>query len=198
MKTCRNCGATLPDNALQCMQCGTPVDPPQAGPAAPLATSAFAGPAFLGGSIMGVLSSIPIVNCLCCAWIVGGGGFATWLVGRNLPRRAGAGALSYGDGAFAGVLTGVWGGIVATLVSIPLRMLSAQALEQARAQMETIFSENPEIPDTVREMILALVSQELSLVGVLVTLVLNLVFYGLFSMIGGILLVAILRQQSPR
>jgi len=199
MNTCRQCGATLAENAQYCMQCGTAASPPPASSAQasgePLVVGRFLGPAFLSGTVMGILAAIPVVNCLCCAWVLGGGGAAAWLVGRDLPRGT-TGALGFGDGAFAGVLTGVWGAIVATLASIPFRFLSAEALEEARAEIEALLSQSPEISGPMREMMLSLISPDLSPLAVLLTLMINLLTYSLFAMIGGILFVAIVRRPD--
>jgi len=193
MKTCEKCGASLAEGAQYCMQCGTAVEA-AVQPSSSLPTGIFVAPALLSGSVMGVLASIPFVNCLCCAWILGGGGFAAWLVGKKLPR--GAGTLTYGDGAFAGVLTGVWGAIVTTAVSLPLRFLSAEALADMQGQFQDALSQSPDIPDTVREIIMSMLSPEVTALSVLVGLVVNLMLYGLFAMIGGILLVAVLRRNQ--
>lgn len=191
MKTCPNCGATLADNAQYCMQCGTSTEPPVQ-EAAPLSTGAFLGPALISGTAMGILATIPFVSCLCCAWFLGGGGLAAWLVGKRLA--GGARKLTFGDGAFAGVLAGVWGAVIATLAGIPIRMLSADSLAEAQAQIEAVFSENPEVPDWIRELAMNMVSQDVTALGLLIGLFFNLVIYGLFAMIGGILLVAIVRK----
>lgn len=190
---CRNCGATLAESAQYCMQCGTPAGGSPQGIKAPLPTVSFVGPSFLAGTLMGILSSIPLVNCLCCAWLLGGGGLSAWLVGRN--TSAGPQALSYGDGAFAGVLTGVWGAVVATLASIPLRLLSAGALQEQQAQLETLLNEYPEIAGPARDTLMSLAAGDISPLTVLITLVSNLLIYGLFAMLGGILLVAIIRRR---
>lgn len=193
MRTCQNCGATLADNAQYCMQCGTPADaaPPSTGETPP-PTAAFLGPAAISGTGMGILATIPFVSCLCCAWFLGGGALAAWLVGKKMP--AGPRSLSYGDGAFAGVLAGVWGAAVATLTSIPIRMLSAESIAQAREQIETALGQNPEVPGWIQELIRSLLTQELTPVNILIGLFISLVIYGLFAMIGGVLLVAVLRK----
>jgi hypothetical protein len=191
--TCTKCGATLADNAQYCMQCGTPAVG-LAAEASPIAAGAFVGPALMSGTVMGILSSIPIVSCLCCAWMLGGGGFAAWLVSRN-TARGGAG-LSYGDGAFAGVLAGVWGGIVRTLaLGVPLLLFPGLVQDQA-AELEEMLNEYPDLPEQAREMLMGIASGDLSLPLLLFSLISNILLYGLFAMIGGILIVALLRKQG--
>lgn len=196
MKTCWKCGATLADNAQYCMQCGTPADEPapETGPATSPSTTGFLGPAVISGTAMGILATIPLVSCLCCAWFLGGGALSAWLVGKK--QSGGIRNLSFGDGAFAGVLAGVWGAIIATLASIPVRMLSAERIAQARDQIETMLSQNPEVPNWVRELLFNMVSQDLNAVTLMVGLFINLLIYGLFAMVGGIILVAVMRRQS--
>jgi zinc-ribbon domain len=196
VKTCWQCGATLADNAQYCMQCGTAADEagPETEPATPVSTTGFLGPALISGSAMGILATIPLVNCLCCAWFLGGGALSAWLVGKK--QSGGIRTLSLGDGAFAGVLAGVWGAVVATVASIPVRMLSAASIAQARDQIETMLAQNPEVPNWVRELLLNIVSQDLNAVSLMVGLFINLLLYGLFAMVGGIVLVAIMRRKS--
>lgn len=193
MKTCRQCGTTLADQAQYCMQCGTPVAAPSPRSAAS-ETGEFFQPALLAGVVLGVLSSIPIVNlgnCVCCMWVLGGGGLGAWLLGRKRP--GGPGAMSFGDGAFVGALSGLFGGLLATVVSIPFRMLAAGAA--GRADLEAMLLEI--VPDIDPELLDAFLQfADFSLISVVVTLLWNVVIFSLFAMIGGILLVAVMGKKS--
>ncbi len=73
-------------------------------------------PALIGGVVAGVLSGIPILNCLCCLWIIGGAMLSAHLLARESPV-----SLKAGDGAVVGVLAGIFAAVTDTLVSIPLR-----------------------------------------------------------------------------
>jgi len=75
-------------------------------------------PALIGGAIAGVLSGIPILNCLCCLWIIGGAIFAAYLLGKDAPVP-----LTPGDGAIVGAFSGVFGAVVNRLVGIPFQSL---------------------------------------------------------------------------
>ena len=55
-------------------------------------------PALIGGAIAGVLAGIPIINCLCCLWIIGGGMLAAFFLTKESRLR-----LSAGDGAIVGI-----------------------------------------------------------------------------------------------
>jgi len=66
----------------------------------------FLKSALIGGVALGVLSALPVlgaVNCLCCAWVIGGGMFAAHLYVKEaqLPVTLGTGVLL---GLLAGVI----------------------------------------------------------------------------------------------
>src|SRR5215472_3295122 len=142
---CKECGTTLPDEARFCHQCGAAVKPdnpevpteerPQT-PPPPVPELDFVKPALAGGAFLGVLSSLLSVgNCLCCMWILGGGGLATLLLQKQQPGRR----LTYGDGAFAGVSSGLFGAMISTLISIPLKILSASFIESQQDAFEKML-----------------------------------------------------------
>ena len=171
------------------MQCGTPIEPP--GPPEPMPVGDFIEPALLSGAILGALSSLPIVNLGCCIWVLGGGALGAWLLRGRQPQ--GPNAVTYGDGAFVGVLSGAFGAVVATALSIPIRLLSAEALLN---EMEAVEEMLVEIEGPFRELLLRLMSPELSLVTILATFFVNLIIFSLFAMVGGILLLAIMGRKS--
>ena len=175
------------------MQCGQPVQAPE--PIEPTALEHFLQPAFVAGAALGALSGIPIVsagNLICCMWVIGGGALAAWLLRKNHPR--GPAAVTYGDGAFVGVLSGSFGAIVATVISVPVRLLtSAETLRDQRELFEETFAE---LEAPLRELLLRLLTPEISFVTILVTFFINLVTFSLFAMIGGILLVAAVKKRT--
>ena len=174
------------------MQCGTAVEAPR--PVESTALEHFTQPAFVGGAVLGTLSAVPVVaagNLVCCMWVVGGGALAAWLLRKNHPR--GPEAVAYGDGAFVGVLSGSFGAVVATLISIPVRLLTAEAMRDRMGLVEETLGE---LDAPLRELFLRLISPELSFVTILATFFLNLVFFALFAMIGGILFVAVTRKKA--
>ena len=130
-------------------------------------------PALLGGIIVGLLSSIPIVNYCCCIWGIGGGGLASYLYMKSSPTKIGP-----GDGAMLGGLAGVVGAIIYLIIGIPIAyFLSGAQLEEAFARM------NIQIPFT--GFLLFLVS---GLIGGLVLLVL--------AVIGGLIAVPVFEKRT--
>ena len=83
-------------------------------------------PALIGGASLGVASGIPflnVLNCACCALVVGGGFLAAWLYLKDQPPSP---EPPWGDGAIVGLLAGLFGAAVAVVVDIPfLAMQSA-------------------------------------------------------------------------
>ena len=125
---------------------------------------------------------------------------AVFLLTKQRPA-----GITFGDGAFAGVLSGLFGAVVATVISIPVRILQArlfQSQAEALEQMEQIMREFG-IEGPMRDLMLRLASSEITAETVLFTFISNLLMYSLFAMIGGILTVAILNKKkgagvSPR
>ena len=90
-------------------------------------TASKTQPALLGGLFIGVLSALPVVNfgnCCCCLWVVAGGALAAYLLQQDDPAP-----ISTADAATVGLMAGVVGAIVGTLVSIPMNLLTAPVLQ---------------------------------------------------------------------
>ncbi len=147
--------------------------------------------AAIGGGAAGVASQIPglnLVNCACCALVVGGGMLAVFLALRNEPAT---GKAPYGDGALIGALAGVVAAVVGAIVLIPIAALFGDPTEQLRGLLEGIESIPPEILD-------AMGGEEgaagtFALVGFLVSLVVDVVF----STLGGVLGAAVFGKKRP-
>jgi hypothetical protein len=171
-----------------------PEPPSQPRPQAPLPELDFTQPAMAGGMLLGLLSSIPIINfgnCLCCMWVMLGGAVATVMLTRQRPLNL----LTSGDGAFAGVLSGSFGALIATMVQMAIHALTAQFMESQQQQMEELLNKvGMESP--MRDWVLRVTSGEISTFTVVFTFVSNLIVFSLFAMIGGILAVAILKRRE--
>jgi zinc-ribbon domain len=195
---CKQCSTELPDHARFCLQCGSPVPPPEEQPPAPAPAGPppqldFLQPALSGGMFLGFFSSIPFIsagNCLCCAWILLGGGIAVMMLIRQRPS-----GITYGDGAFVGVLSGLFGAVVGTIVQMSFRAMASRLFESQQQQLEQILNQlGAEGP--MRDWVLRAASGEISVQTLVFTFFTNLLVFSLFAMIGGILTVAILEKRK--
>ncbi|HET9132469.1 MAG TPA: zinc ribbon domain-containing protein [Terriglobia bacterium] len=180
---CRECGAILPDTARTCMQCGTPVDVARL-TTGPQGSLQFVQPAIIGGLLLGLLSSIPILSLFSGAWVLAGGALTARLVSKQRPS-----GISYGDGAFGGVLAGFFGAVVSTIMLIPDKLLFSADWEAVRQQAEQQFAKTPDMPVPMRDLFLRAVSAEVSFTTVTVWLFSYGFSFSLLAMIGGLLMV---------
>lgn len=87
-------------------------------------------PALFGGLIIGVLSSIPLVNAgnlCCCLWVLLGGAIAA----RMLIKRSAYLPVTTGEGAKVGAIAGVVSAGVILVVSVPLNLLLGSSNTQS-------------------------------------------------------------------
>jgi hypothetical protein len=143
-------------------------------------------PAFWGGLFIGVLSALPLIgaaNCCCCLWVVTGGALATYLRQQNTPVQVTA-----AEGALVGLMAGAIGGVIWTILAIPLQMMTSGFQQQ---WMDQILNSNPDMPPEVRDMM-----ERVGSGGVLgaVALMVNFIASVVFGMLGGLLGVAIFKK----
>jgi uncharacterized membrane protein len=87
------------------------------------ATPKLFKPALIGGIAEGVAGATPIlnlVNCACGIMVVGGGVLAAYLYMKDATPSAKA---PLGDGLKLGLLTGLFGAVAFSLVSIPVALV---------------------------------------------------------------------------
>ena len=198
MTQCRQCGADLPDEAKFCHQCGATVQVPEPVPAAPLQPLEFLQPALAGGMFLALTWSVPIINfgnALCCMWVLMGGGIAAFMVSKQRPA-----GITYGDGAFAGVLSGLVGAVFATLLSIPIQIISARIFGSQQQAFEEMMKDVPGFEGPMKDLLLEMASPQITAAKLLFVFISDLLIFALFAMVGGILTVAILnkRKQAGR
>ena len=122
-------------------------------------------------------------------WVLLGGGIAAMLLTRQRPS-----GITYGDGAFVGVLSGLFGAIVGTVVHIPVQIISARFFQSQQQQLEDLFRQLG-IEGPMRDWMIRVASGEISAATVLFTFFSYVLMWSLFAMIGGILTVAVLNKQ---
>jgi len=167
-------------------------------PAAPLQPLEFLQPALAGGMFLALTWSVPIINfgnALCCMWVLMGGGIAAFMVSKQRPA-----GITYGDGAFAGVLSGLVGAVFATLLSIPIQIISARIFGSQQQAFEEMMKDVPGFEGPMKDLLLEMASPQITAAKLLFVFISDLLIFALFAMVGGILTVAILnkRKQAGR
>jgi hypothetical protein len=150
-------------------------------------------PAFWGGLFIGVLSALPIIqvgNCCCCLWVVTGGVLAVYLRQQQSPY-----AIPASEGALIGLLSGMIGGVLTVLISIPMQAITGPMQQR---MLDWVLSTNPDLPGEFRDAIERASGE--SGFGPL-ALAFSFLYYicvGLiFGMLGGLLGVAIFKKNAP-
>jgi hypothetical protein len=145
-------------------------------------------PALIGGVVLGLLSSIPLINWVnfcCCLWAILGGMLASYLYIKNSPTPVGA-----GDGAILGVIAGVIGGLVSLVVGIPVSILASAAMSGLmRSLMENVDPSQARAMETQMQAA-ATVS------GAIIQGIIGAVLLVIFSTIGGLLGIPIFEKRK--
>ena len=148
-------------------------------------------PALIGGAALGVASSIPILkiaNCACCALVIGGGVLAAYLYMKDAEPSPKA---PFGDSVSLGLLTGVIGAVVGTIITIPLFLLFSSFAGISEVMDEALKS--ADLPDEARRTLERL-GESGFLLGVLLV-VRNFLIYPIFATIGALIGVAIFNKK---
>jgi hypothetical protein len=136
---------------------------------------------------------INLANLIFGAWILAGGALTAHLVSKQRPS-----GISYGDGAFGGVLSGFFGAVVSTIMLIPSKLFFASDWETVRQQAEQQLAKTPETAGPMRDLLLRAMSAEVSFT----TEMFWFFFYGfsfsLFAMLGGMLMVWISNRRRKK
>jgi hypothetical protein len=149
-------------------------------------------PAVIGGVLVGILSSLPLINlfnCVCCAWVIGGGILASYLYVKDSPIP-----VTLGRGMVLGLLTGAIGSIVTALFSIPLFLIGNRAgrgLAQIRQALEQLRNVPPDRLRALSE------KGGVDVFFFAAGLVFILVTYSLVAMVGGAIGVAVFEKRKP-
>jgi hypothetical protein len=152
-------------------------------------------PALVGGLVTGVLSALPIVylgNLCCCLWVISGGVVAAYVLQQEQSSP-----ITPGDGALVGLLAGLAGAVIQTVVSIPISLMFGP-MERAIVQrvLDTAGSMPPEVRDALDQYVHGGVfgNSVLFIAGRFVELFVALVLGSIFSTIGGLIGAAIFRK----
>lgn len=152
-------------------------------------------PALIGGCVIGVLSTIPIINmgnCLCCMWILLGGVLGVYLYRREFPPGY---ELSSGDGAVVGLLSGIFGALFFTFLTY--FFWAIVGLKPSHELLQSIWESRGEISPEMEEFIEDLqMKGELSPLFVFIQLLFSLIIYSIFGTLGGIIGASILKKRG--
>jgi hypothetical protein len=138
---------------------------------------------------IGILSSLPVVgslNVCCCLWVVVGGVAAVYLRQQQLPT-----AIEPSEAVLVGLIAGVIGAVIDLMGTwLVLHFTGPLIQDTARSQIES----NPDIPPAVRDFIMRMMSGQ----GIaLMKLAITLPCYAVFSILGGLLGMAIFKKKTP-
>jgi hypothetical protein len=147
-------------------------------------------PALIGGILLGVLSSLPVVKCCCCAWVIGGGALAAYVYIRETKTR-----VTLGRGVLLGLLTGAFGSIINILFELPRLLISKVPLSE---QFGKTIDQLPNLPAETKQMVSAMMARE-GMTGFLLALSFIFMFIGycLLAMLGGAIGVALFEKRAP-
>jgi hypothetical protein len=140
--------------------------------------------ALLGGVLSGLLSALPVLGLLCCAWAAAGGAFAAWVVASDSGRTAGA-----GRSVLAGWLSGAIGGLLFVPATMLVTRLQAgpeglsQQAKQAREYLEPSAQQLP--PGVVEAMVDGFLFIEFNAWSVVMMVLFAFVF-SCFGLLGGL------------
>jgi hypothetical protein len=148
-------------------------------------------PALLGGLLIGVLSSLPIVNLAncCCLWVISGG-----LLTVYLQQQSKAEPVETGDAVIGGLIAGLIGAVIVCVVSYVKLMVLGPVVQTALDNVRQQLEGNPEIPPGVRDFVLNMVGGGGMLV---MTALVTIPLYAVFGMLGALLGTALFRKKPP-
>jgi len=151
-------------------------------------------PALIGGGVMAVLSSFPIIsigNCFCCLWILLGGGLAAYLYSREFPEGE---MLTSGDGALIGLVAGLFGALFTSLLSSLFILIGFRFSPEIFRE----FIENSQdMPPEFRNFMQGWSSGEgLGSFMIVMNLFMNVIIDSIFGTLGGLIGAAIFSKQK--
>jgi hypothetical protein len=153
-------------------------------------------PSLIGGAVIGVLSTIPIIslgNCLCCMWVLLGGGLAVFLYQKDLPPDA---EFPSGDAAIVGLLAGLFGALFGTFLTY--FFMAIWGFEFQQGLIDWILESGEELTPEVEDFLYDLRDSEgLNMMFVFIRLFGSLLINSIFGLLGGILGHAIFKKKPP-
>jgi hypothetical protein len=147
-------------------------------------------PALLGGLLIGVLSSLPIINVAncCCLWVIAGGMLTVYLQ-QSKPEP-----VETGDAVIGGLIAGLIGAVIVCVVSYVKLMVLGPVVQTYLDSVRQQLEGNPQVPAGVRDFVLNMIGGGGMVV---MTALITLPLYAVFSMLGALLGTALFRKKQP-
>jgi hypothetical protein len=146
-------------------------------------------PALLGGLFIGVLSSLPVVsaaNMCCCLWVISGGVLVVYLQQQATPMP-----VQTGDAVIGGLLAGIIGAIIWSLVLMVLTGVTGPMMQE---EVRQALDQAGEVPPEFRDAVIRIMSgPNLALL----VMVVSIPVWAVFGMVGALLGLAIFRKKTP-
>jgi hypothetical protein len=149
-------------------------------------------PALLGGLFTGVLSALPFIsvgNCVCCLWVVCGGVLAVYLLQQNQAHMVEA-----GDGALVGLLSGLVGAVLATVLGFLIQSIMGPFGAEF---LSSLADQASGLPPGLQPWVDQFATTGFGVAALIVGLVFNSILFSIFGMLGGLIGQAVFRKQAP-
>ncbi len=158
-------------------------------------------PALYGGIIIAVISTVPglsLINCLCCAGVMIGGVMAVYFYKNTLTPESVP--LESSDGVQLGLLAGAFAAVIATVISIFIRLLFGDIGSKIIMDVLDRLAESGTIPQEamngIRQGIEQSVERGLGSIQILLSFVFNIIIYPLFGLFGGLIGVSLFKSKK--
>ncbi len=163
--------------------------------------------ALYGGIAIGLISGIPVlslVNCCCCAGILGGGVFTYYLYTKE--HTEGMLPLESSDGLILGIMAGLIGAFVQAVIHGLLIFAFAGVQQEVMRnimgkiidRLERSGSFPNDAIEQMRDQIENSMKESNTMGGVMLNLFMSLILYPIFAMLGGLLGYGIFKPKKPQ
>jgi uncharacterized protein involved in cysteine biosynthesis len=153
-------------------------------------------PALISGIAFGVAGAIPLINlinCACCALVIGCGFLAAYLQSQQC-KSAGA-TFTPGAGAQVGLISGLIYGVVNSIITTLIQLaFGIGDWQEALEQMEELGMMDPE----AMEQAMAFMDSTGPVVIVLFALFVTLLLGAVFATIGGLIGGSVFKVEGPQ
>ncbi len=162
--------------------------------------------ALFGGLLIGCISGLPglnLLNCCCCAGILGGGLMAVYLYQKEFTDEMPP--MESSDALILGIVAGIIGAVTSvTLSAIITFMFGPVEVEMLRKFFDRLvqkMAEQGSVPqdsvDQLHDQFEQAIHEGHSIGGILRSLITALILYPIFSMLGGLIGFSLFKKKKP-